>query len=115
MVVVNSGPKIRLSPAARETNATKVTVWYNRGCKRIDTGATDTERDATVIDIPEFSNFLLSYVKCKVLGKEGNPMLPEALQELANDRQLMVDTLQQMVPDNDDQINGDLSLYEEMN
>jgi hypothetical protein len=114
LVVTNDGPKIRLSPQSVETSSTNVKVWYIRSCKRVNPSDSVEDRDTTTIDIPEFSNYILSYVKAKVLNKEGSAMLPEALQELADNEQIMVDTLQQMVPDNDDVIEGDFSSYEEM-
>lgn len=115
LIVTNSGPKIRLSPTAQETSTTNIKVWYIRNAKRVSTTASDFERDATVIDIPEFSNFILSYAKMKVYQKEGNAMYPEAKAQMEEDKRTMVNTLQQMVPDNDDTVEQDLSHYEESN
>lgn len=69
---------------------------------------------ATIIDIPEFSTFVMQWVKCRSLEKESDPRLAGAADLLGQQKKQMVDTLTQMVPDDDDTIQGDFSIYEEM-
>jgi hypothetical protein len=101
------GPQIVFYPAAQETSATNVTIWYIRNANRLDA-------DADVLDIPEFANFILQYVKVRCYEKEGHPNLPMALQALQHERDLMLSTLSTMVPDADNEVELDLSHYEDM-
>lgn len=84
----------------------KMTCWFLRSAFRVTA-------DADPIDIPEFSQFVIQHMKVRVYEKEGHPNLEKAVADLARERGLMVDTLTQMVPDNDDKIPQDTSFYEE--
>jgi hypothetical protein len=97
------GYQLVLLPESREDGAF-VKIWYLRNANRV----TD---DTSLIDIPEFSNFLIQFMKVRVLEKEGHPNLPMAIQVLQQQRQMMVDTLTQMVVDDDDEVEGDFSHY----
>lgn len=109
------GRKMVLYPTPYESGAF-VTRWYIRNANRVplsvSPGSLAASR-ATVVDIPEFSNFLMQFMKVRILAKEGGPMLQENMAVLEQQRKMMVDTLTQMVPDNDDQIIPDLSHYYE--
>jgi hypothetical protein len=98
-------PQILLVPAARESGT--LTVWYLRNANRLTA-------DADVCDIPEFINFVISHIKCRVLHKEGNPNYSEALERLEAERARMASTLAARVPDADNEIEMDLSAYEDM-
>lgn len=98
-------PKIQVVPALREAGTMK--VWYLRNANRLYT-------DTDICDIPEFINFIFSHMKVKVYEKEGNPMLEEALQKLAMERERMSGTLAQMVPDAQNEVEMDTRLYDEM-
>ncbi len=99
-----------------EASPFRAKLWYIRNAARIPLIAEGTQAitEATLVDIPEFANFLLQYVKCRIWEKEGNPNLQTGLAVLEQQRKMMVDTLTQMVPDDDDQIQPDLSHYEEL-
>lgn len=102
----STGVKMVLSPASRETSATVMTVYYIRNANRLTTGS-DT------LDIPEFADFVLQYVKVRCYEKEMNPNLQFAVGALEQQRKLMVDTLTNRVPDDDDEIPPDTSHYQE--
>lgn len=101
------GPKIVLYPAAQETNPTAVTIWFVRNANRLVT-------EADVLDIPEFASFVLKYAKVKCMMKESHPAVQIAIGDLEQERQLMIDTLSDMVPDEDNKVEMDLSYYREM-
>jgi hypothetical protein len=101
------GMKLVLIPAARETNSTAVTIWYLRNANRVTS-------DSSIIDIPEFVSFVIAHAKVSCLQKEGHPNLPIAIQNLEKQRQLMSETLTEMVPDQDNMIELDTTRYEEM-
>lgn len=76
--------------------------------------ATEAIIRATLIDIPEFTSFVLSWVKANCLFKDGDPRLMGEVAKLEQQRKQMVDTLTEKEPDNDDTVEMDLSHYEEM-
>lgn len=105
---VSTGYQAVLLPAAREDGAF-VTLWYIRNAARI------TSEDDRM-DIPEFVNFVIAYMKAMCLAKENAGEIPaNAASFLAQQRKMMVDTLTEMVPDDDSEVPGDFSHYEEMN
>jgi hypothetical protein len=110
--------KIKLYPPAREDGAF-VKIQYLRSAALVPTlqsGASQGAIDATTIDIPEFANFLMAFMKAKIRAKEnGGSLLPEDATLVQQQRQMMVDTLTERVPDDDTTINGDLSMYWEHN
>ncbi len=97
--------KIRLVPASKETS-TNMRVWFIRNARRLTTGA-------DILDIPEFTNFVLSFVKVRLLQKEGDARVELEAEMLKAQRKLMIDTLTEMVPDGDTEVERDLSHYEE--
>jgi hypothetical protein len=102
-----SQAKFLLLPASREAGAF-VTIWHLRNANLF----TD---DDDVLDIPESANFVMQYVKVRVLEKEGHFSLPKAVQDLATETELLQSTLATMVPDADNEIEMDDSIYREMN
>jgi hypothetical protein len=76
--------------------------------------ATDTIIDATIIDIPEFYTFIKEWVKANCIYKDGDPRLPVTLQNIEQEKKLMIDTLVESEPDNDDTLSGDFTPYNEM-
>ena len=76
--------------------------------------ATDKIVKNILIDIPEFATFIMQWVKCRCLKKEGDPRLKEEAELLVQQKKQMVDTLTQMIPDDDDKIYMDLSFYDDM-
>lgn len=99
--------KLVLVPPARE-NGAYITIWFIRN-------ANELAADADVLDIPEAANFIMQYMKMRCYEKEGHPMTAKAQQDLEHQRQLMLSTLTTMVPDTENEIELDLSAYEEMN
>ncbi len=100
-------PRIIIFPQARETGSF-VRIWYIRQANRL-------EDDTDICDIPEFIQFVFSYVKYKIYAKEGNPMVAQAGAALEHQRKLMAGTLATMVPDAENNIEMDMTHYEEMN
>jgi hypothetical protein len=118
-----TGYKIVLFPASRETGNV-VDVWYLRAANRLPLiGETKpaplvgvysvAEVEAFEIDIPEFISFVLKFVKVRCMDKEGDPRQELGLQILQQQRKQMVDTLTQMVVDDDDTVIQDMSHYAE--
>jgi hypothetical protein len=71
--------------------------------------------DATVIDIPEFADFIIEWVKARVQFKDADPRLSASVQVVEEKSRKMVETLEDREPDDDNTIEPDLSFYEEMN
>jgi hypothetical protein len=107
-----TGVQIQLVPAARVSGA-YITVYYLRNANRIPlvAGGTQAATDATIIDVPEFVNFVMQFVKVRILEKEGGPRHEDSLAKLQQQRALMVETLTEMVPDNDTELPPDLTHY----
>ena len=66
------------------------------------------------VDIPQFATFIMQWVKCRCLEKDGDPRLSGATQVLQQQRKQMQDTLAEMIPDLDNEIEPDFSSYQEM-
>lgn len=122
-IIFNNVPgaqsKIRLYPTSREAGAF-VSIWHIRTANRVQTaaevGRTPTQPNSasqldTVLDIPEFTTFVIDFMKAKCLAKDGDPRYTEQVAALENQRKMMVDTLTQQVPDDDDFIVPDMSFY----
>lgn len=77
--------------------------------------ATAAIADASLLDIPEYTHFVMQWVKCRCMEKEGDPRIDGATQTLVALKKSMVDTLTEMVEDDDNTIEPDLSFYNEMN
>lgn len=99
-----SGAQLMLFPTPAETN-TNLKVWYIRNAKRLSS-ASDS------CDIPEFINFIYAHVKWQV-ARKGKDLIDLGLAEkdLAVQRQLLVDTLTDMVPDEGNFVYKDFSFY----
>jgi hypothetical protein len=99
-------PKIMLTPTPNE-NGAYVRLWYIRT-------ANELTADASVCDIPEAVNYVIQYIKVRCYEKELHPNLPKAMQDLEMEKQTTLETLSNMVPDVDNEIEADTRLYEEM-
>jgi len=102
----SAGTKFVVYPAATETSSTVLRRWFVRN-------ATAVVDDASVIDIPEFIDFILRHVKVQVASKMGHPRLVFFKAELDEKRDLMRDTLKTMIVDGNTDIEGDSSHYED--
>lgn len=105
-----SGIKMRLYPTPVESGA-YIQRYYIRDARLLTT-STDA---SNTCEIPECINFLYQHVKCRVYEKEGNPNLPKAMADLNALHDLMVQTLTEMVPDGNNEIQGDFRFYQDMN
>jgi hypothetical protein len=84
-------------------------MWYIRSVS-IPTAATD------YIDFPEFWHFVAQHVIVKCLRKEiGNPRLQTEMLILDQVKAQVLETLSNMVPDQNDELEKDTSIYEDMN
>lgn len=105
-LVHNDGPSINpqigLYPTPNGTGS--IEYWYLRNANRV----TD---ENSIIDIPEFTQFVIQFMVVKVYEKEGHPNLVVARADLEKYRRLMIDTLSQMIPDGDNEIEPDLDFY----
>lgn len=102
---IEDGVQLLLVPKSREDSETNVTIWYIRNATR----ATD---ETSKCDIPEFLNFIYAHMRCSIRRKEFNGDVPQTdLLALEAQRKLMVDTLTAMVPDDQTEIEQDLSHY----
>lgn len=99
------GYQMVLVPPSREDSSDNVTLWYIRNAERI----TDS---GDVLDIPEFANFVMAYMKAMCRAKEnGGEMPSDAAALVQQQRKQMVDTLTEQVPDDDNTVQMDLSHY----
>lgn len=105
-----NGIQIELTPAAKETSSQNVEVFFIREIP-------DLVADTDLVDgeVPESINYIYAHVKglCKQKENAGT-MPPDAAQEIQMEEQLLVDTLTNMVPDDDNEVIKDVSIYEEM-
>ena len=106
-VVTDYGPKIELVPASRDAGA-YITRYYIRNAKRL---TADTDE----CDIPEFTAFVIAFVKVQAAIKEMHPRLEFFQGELERLRAQMTVTLTEMTPDGDNWIEPDMSHYLEHN
>lgn len=83
-------------------------VWYLRNANELTV-------DASVCDIPEAINYVMAYMRMKVMAKELHPNLGAAISEVEMQRAETLKTLAGMYPDNENTIEPDLRLYDEMN
>ncbi len=104
-VSADTGVQLLLVPKSREDSEENVTLWYIRNANRA-TG------DSDKCDIPEFLNFIYAHMRCSIRRKEFNGEIPGTdLAELEKQRKLMVDTLTAMVPDDQTEVEQDVSHY----
>ncbi len=85
------------------------------GFFKMKVAATQAIVIATIVDAPEFSGYLNEWVKANCIFKEGDPRLGDVAKKLQFWEGLMVDTLSNKVPDDNDQVEADLSHYAEHN
>ncbi len=100
------GTRFVIYPTARETDSTLIRRWYIRN-------ATPVTTDSSIIDIPEFIDFIFRHVKVGCASKMGHPRLAFFTTELDEKRQEMRDTLKTMVVDGNTDIEEDRSFYDD--
>lgn len=99
-------PRILFAPPVKEAG-TYITVWFLRQANRFVTG-TD------ILDIPEAMNYIIRDVKTQCYEKEGHPNLAKSMSDLAKEQTLLEGVLTAMVPDAENEIEMDLSFYDEL-
>lgn len=106
----SSGIKIELTPASKETSSSNVTIFFIR---KVDDIVSDL--DIVDKDIPEAINFIYAYVKAKCKQKENAGIMPpDAQAEVDREKELLVSTLTNMIPDDDNEVIRDMSFYTEV-
>jgi hypothetical protein len=113
MDAAESQAKLVLVPPARETSGTVMKMHYIREPRRIPLieGGDEAVTLATEIDIPEFIEFIFAHVKYTIIDKAKEP-IETFVTKLQTQRQYLVDTLSGF-QDDDDEIQPDLSHYQE--
>lgn len=109
-IILNStpgSPQLQLYPPVGETGSF-IKLYYLRNANRL-------VEDTDVCDIPEFVYYVIQYAKVEILGKDsGNPKFLDAKAKLDELEAEMITTLSDMIPDDDNEIEPDLSAYAEM-
>lgn len=97
--------KFGLTPTPQETTSTRFTRWYLREANKL-------EADTSVCDLPDAClNFLYAYATWRIWGKEGDARAVDAKGELELQREKMIQNLDDMTPDDEDEVEFDLSAY----
>ena len=102
-----TGIQMQLVPASRETLPAAITMWYLRNANRM-VALTD------ICDIPEFTSFVIQWMKMRCYEKEGDGRFQAAATMTDQQRQQMVETLSAMIPDGDTSLEADTSHYRDM-
>lgn len=119
-MLVNDGAQaeMQLVPAASEDGPV-VQMWYIRNAARIpmvgEGGADRAAQLATVVDIPEWTAFLVLYMKAQCLDKDKDPRAERYMKLAENAKDRMVETLTNRTPDNQDEVPMDTGFYVEHN
>lgn len=89
---------IKLYPTPTANDSTSVTITYIKDAKQLSSDSDET-------DIPEFSQVIVDFARYRILQKEiTNPMLADVKADLTDSIELMVTTLQNSVPDGNNEI-----------
>lgn len=99
-----SGRKIRVFP--KQSRDGFFDTFYIRNAKRL---ALDTD----VCDIDEFELYIVQYTKTQAYLKDGDPRAADSSALESSYKNTMVLTLSNMVPDNNNEIEMDISHYED--
>lgn len=115
-VIAVSSTSIKLATSAANASAGTAIDLSSAGTGyfTLRVAANDDIIDATIIDIPEFSSFIIEWVKANCLFKDGDPRLEGCVAKLQQQRKMLQDTLAEAEPDNDTEVQGDFSPYSDM-
>lgn len=100
-----TNPVLQLYPTGKHTGSDLFIMHYIRNAVEI----TD---DDSIVDIPEFYSFITAFVKWKIFSKEGSALRDSYKADLDEQKALMIQTLEQMVPDDDNIIEAETDHYE---
>ncbi len=115
VIPVSSGVIKLASSLANAQLGTAITLTTTgTGFIDVQCVTTQTILNNLLVDIPQFATFIMQWVKCRCLEKDGDPRLAGASEILTQQRKQMVDTLAEMIPDLDTEIEPDFSSYQEM-
>ena len=106
--------KLATSLANAISNTPLTLTTAGSGVVDVQVVTTQTILNALLVDIPQFANFIIAGVKVKCLEKDGDPRLENASATLEQQRAQMNQTLAEMIPDLDNEIEPDFSHYQEM-
>jgi len=96
---------IKLYPTPNFTDSAVVKISYIKNAKQLSS-------DSDVLDIPEFEQFIIDFARYRVLQKEvGNPMIQTVGADLDRTREIMVATLQESVPDGNNEVELNTDMY----
>lgn len=102
-----AGKKWVLVPSSKETS-TNIRRYYIRTAQKMTA-------DASICDLPDVClNFVYAYVTWRIWGKEGDGRAAEAKVEKDAQKELMLETLAEMTPDEENEQEADFSHYDEM-
>lgn len=102
--------RMRFYPTPAESGS-YIQIWYLRNV----TTLTSSTSDATnVCEIPEAVNFIYAHCRYRIYEKMGNPNIMEAKEQLVAQKSLMIETLQEQVPDENTIVKPDMSFYEDV-
>lgn len=102
----SGGFRMKLYPASRESSSSNVSVWFIGNANRL-------EDDTDIMNIPEARSFVVASTKLACARKEGHPAAVSLEGEVERQRVLMVDSLQAKIPDENNQIEVDLSYFDD--
>jgi hypothetical protein len=102
-------PKLLLVPQSQETSATNVRLWYIRNANRWNTDENEN------CDLPEIAlNFLYAYIAWRIWSKDGTGRQADAKARKDELKLAMIETLTNMVPDEDSEMEKQLGHYEDL-
>lgn len=101
-----TGLQIKLYPTSRETSSANVTIYYRRKVAKF-------VNDASTLDVPEGKEFIKQFVTDKAANKERmTPDAPESA-ALTRKRKQLLESLENQIDDDNNQVVVDMSYYEE--
>jgi len=107
-LTVDDLPTLTFVPTPKKTfTSPNVAMYYLRNANRM-------ESDSSICDIPEFTHYIIQHAKARCYEKEGDPRALGALQVAERFRNNMENTLANMTPDGDNEIEKDVTIYDDM-
>ena len=104
----SAGIKLRLTPTPKVDQNGVLKLFYIRNANRM-------VDDTSLCDIPEFTDYIIQFMKVRCYEKEMHPNMGPAIAMLEYKKKNMINTLSNMIPDDDNLIDQDQSFYWEMN
>jgi len=100
-----AGRKMRLYPKSGRNGI--LTVYYIRNAAKL-------VLDTDICDIDEFERYIIQSVKTQAFFKDGDPRSTDSKGLEEQLKRSMVDSLSNMSPDNNDEVDPDFSHYDDM-